>query len=90
MASDDTRCLYATTNSGALLLGKSANSIILSSSYEVASANHKKYIFEKLEKNVLYEISEDCLVSSEHLQKKIQIQRKPKKGFNHILEEEIY
>jgi hypothetical protein len=39
---------------------------------------------------VLYEISEDCLVSSEHLQKKIQIQRQPKKGFNHIVEEEIY
>ena len=90
MASDDARCLYATTNSGVLFIGKSADSIILSSSQEVASANHKRYIFEKLEKNVLYEINEDCTVSSEHLQKKIQIQRQPKKGFNHIVEEEIF
>lgn len=32
MASDDARCLYATTNSGVLFIGKSADSIILSSS----------------------------------------------------------
>ena len=58
-----------------MFLGKSADSIILSSSAEVASANQKKYIFEKLEKNVLYEINEDCLVSTEHLQKKMSLSR---------------
>lgn len=75
MASNDARCLYASTNSGVLFLGKSADSIILSSSQEVASANQKRYIFEKLEKNVLYEITDECLVSSEHLQKKMSVQR---------------
>jgi hypothetical protein len=39
---------------------------------------------------VLYEINDECLVSSEHLQKKMSVQRQPKKGFNHIVEEEIF
>jgi len=77
MPANDTKSLYACTNSGVMFLGKSADSIILSSSAEVASANQKKYIFEKLEKNVLYEINEDCLVSTEHLQKKMSLSRQP-------------
>lgn len=75
MATNDVRCLYVSTNSGGIFMGKSADSIILSSSQEVVSANKKQYIFEKLEKNVLYEINDECLVSSEHLQKKMSIQR---------------
>lgn len=90
MHSTDAKCLYASTNSGVLFLGKSADSIILSSSSEVASANSKRFNFEKLDKNVLYEITDECLVSTENLQKKISLQRQPKPGYAHIVAEEIY
>jgi glucosamine 6-phosphate synthetase-like amidotransferase/phosphosugar isomerase protein len=68
-------CLFTTTNSSLLLLGKSADSIVLSSSPDIATANRKKYLFEKLEKNVLYEITDECLVSAENLTKKMTVQR---------------
>jgi glucosamine 6-phosphate synthetase-like amidotransferase/phosphosugar isomerase protein len=71
-------------------MGKSADSIILSSSAETVSANNKKYIFEKLERNVLYEITDECLVTTEMLRKQMTINRQPKKGYSHIVEEEIF
>lgn len=73
MSCDDVNTLYATTNSGAVYFGRSKDSIILSSTAEVVSSLGKKYVFERLEKNVLYEINENCEVKTEHLQKKMTI-----------------
>lgn len=90
MPANDVNCLYAVTNSSVLFLGKSADSVIISSSAEVVSAHNKRYIFEKLERNVLYEITDECLVTSERLRKQMTISRLPRKGFNHIVQEEIF
>lgn len=88
MATNDLKEIYTTTNSGVMYLGRSKDSIILSSASELT--NQKKYQFEKLEKNFLYMINEDCEVTTELLQKKMTIQRQPKRGYNHIVEEEIF
>lgn len=73
LATNDSKEIYTTTNSGVMYLGKSKDSIILSSASELT--NQKKYQFEKFEKNLLYMINEDCEVTTELLQKKMTIQR---------------
>ena len=36
------------------------------------------------------EVKDDCTYSLEKLEKKISVERKPKPGFDHIFQEEIY
>ena len=48
------------------------------------------FTFSKLSRNILYEITDDCSIESTVLEKRIAVSRKPKRGYSHIFEEEIY
>ena len=42
-----------------------------------------------MKNNILYEIKEDCTIEETPLKKSIEVSRKPKRGYNHIFEEEV-
>lgn len=42
-----------------------------------------------MKNNTLYEIKDSCEISTTLTTKKISVERKPAKGYNHIFEEEI-
>lgn len=44
----------------------------------------------KIPNNHLIDLKDDCTFTMEKLEKKITVERKPRQGFDHIFEEEIY
>lgn len=42
-----------------------------------------------MKNNTLYEIKDNCEINTTLTTKKISVERKPKKGYKHIFEEEI-
>ena len=49
----------------------------------------QNFQFTKLSNNILYEISDECVIQEVALQKRIEVSRQPKPGFSHIFEEEV-
>jgi len=39
---------------------------------------------------VLYEITDACVIEETPLERKLNVSRKPKQGYSHIIEEEVF
>jgi len=81
--------IYITKNVGPLYMGKSANSIVFCSDQTILSEHSDRFTFKKLKNNILYEVTDECVIQQFQLQKRIEVNRKPKRGYSHIFEEEI-
>ena len=82
--------IYVTKNAGPFYIGRSQESVVLcSDACVLTDAISERYQFKKLKSNILYEISDDCSVEETALQKRIEVNRKPKRGYSHIFEEEV-
>lgn len=86
--------LYLVKNSGEIIIGKvSEKKATLVCTEEVLfkeSPELKITDIQKIPNNYLVELKEDGTFSMEKLEKKIKVERKPKPGFDHIFQEEIY
>ncbi len=69
-------------------MGKSANSIVICNESKILE-EQQNFTFTKLHNNILYEVSDECIVEETQLVKRIEVTRNPKRGFSHIFEEEI-
>ena len=59
------------------------------SDQEICQQYEKQFKFLKMKNNELYEVKDNCEITTTTTTKKISVERKPNKGFNHIFEEEI-
>ena len=82
--------MYVTKNVGPMFIGKSNNSVIIGSDKDIYSDLSKTYTIKKMVNNTLYEIKDDCSIIETKMQKKINVERQPKPGYNHIFQEEIF
>lgn len=83
--------LYLVKNSGDLILGQDKNSVVVSTTDLIFTGEDTKGIqTQKIPSNHLVELKDDCTYKLEKLEKKIQVDRQPKPGYDFIFEEEIY
>jgi glucosamine--fructose-6-phosphate aminotransferase (isomerizing) len=81
--------IYFIKNAGQFFIGKSEESVVVCSDQEICQQYEKQFTFTKMKNNELYEVKDNCEISTTTTTKKISVERKPAKGFNHIFEEEI-
>ena len=63
---------------------------MICSDSNILSEQSTKFTFSKLQRNTLYEITDDCTIDMTPLEKRLEVSRKPKRGYNHIFEEEVF
>ena len=82
--------IYLTKNVGPLYMGTSQDSIVFCSDQTILAEQSERFTFKKLKNNILYEVTDECVIEQTQLQKRIVVNRKPKRGYSHIFEEEIF
>lgn len=87
-------CIYFVKNSGDLSIGisKKNNELFVSSDLSFFNEAEIKHIVShpiSIPNNSIVSVMKDCTYTIEKLEKKIQIQKKPKTRFEHIMHEEI-
>ena len=90
MLVDNPNHIYVIKNVGPMFIAKSSYSVVVSSDKEVIEDLPRDFKVKKMINNTLYEIKDDCSIIEYEVQKKIQVERKPKPGHDHIFQEEIY
>lgn len=88
---DHPEVIYFVKNSGEILIGKTGNSVIVSSE-EIVFGEESGNTCEvfRVPNNHLVELKDDCTYTIEKLERKVTVDRNPKQGYDHIFEEEIY
>jgi glucosamine 6-phosphate synthetase-like amidotransferase/phosphosugar isomerase protein len=86
--------LYLVKNSGEIIIGtipdKKAIVVCTEESLFKETTDVKITDVQKIPNNTLVELGQEGILSMEKLEKKIKVERKPKPGFDHIFQEEIY
>ena len=88
---EDPSTVYVTKNVGPCFLGTSKDNVVICQDKIICdSGDFSGLSFQKLKSNILYEIKDNCQISKTKLQRNIQVSRKPKRGYDHIFEEEVF
>lgn len=76
--------VYVTKNAGPFYMGTSENSVVFCSDSSIVTEQSEVFTFKKIKNNVLYTVTDECVVDKVQLEKKIDVTRKPRRGYNHI------
>ena len=90
MLVDDPSQIYVIKNVGPMFIAKSRQSVVVSSDKEAIEDLTRDFRVKKMVNNTLYEINADCSIVEYEVRKKIQVERKPRPGYDHLFQEEIH